>query len=59
MAMKTEINISDNYRACVIKTLCLFSAFHNHTDFRQLTRDDVLSYLNSHNEFTNINKKIQ
>jgi hypothetical protein len=37
MAMKTEANISDNYRACVIKTLCLLSAFHNHTNFKRLT----------------------
>jgi integrase len=47
MAMKTEINASDNYRACVIKTLCLLSAFHNHTHFSRLTRDDLLTYLDS------------
>jgi integrase/recombinase XerD len=47
MAMKTEANISDNYRACVIKTLCLLSAFHNHTNFKRLTRDDLLAYLDS------------
>lgn len=46
-AMKTEVNVSDNYRACVIKTLCLFSEFHSHTDFSQMTRDDLLSYLDS------------
>jgi hypothetical protein len=47
IAMKTEVNISDNYRATVIKTLCLLSAYRNHVDFRQLTRDDLLAYLDS------------
>lgn len=47
MAMKTEVNISDNYRAGVIKTLCLLSTYHNHTNFRQLTRDNLIAYLDS------------
>jgi hypothetical protein len=44
MAMKTEVNVSDNYRACVIKTLCLLSAFHNHSNFNLLIRDDLITY---------------
>lgn len=46
-AMKTEINLSDNYRACVIKTLSRLSEFHNHTDFSLMTRSDLLSFLDS------------
>jgi hypothetical protein len=46
-AMKTEVNISDNYRGTVIKTLCLLSSYHNHADFRKLTRDDLLAFLDS------------
>lgn len=45
--MKTEVNISDNYRGTVIKTLCLLSSYHNHADFRKLTRDDLLAFLDS------------
>lgn len=48
MAMKTEINLSDSYRICIIKTLSLYSAFHNHKGFKQTTRDDLLAYLDSH-----------
>jgi hypothetical protein len=43
-AMKTEINISDNYRGTVIKTLSLLSAYHNHMDFRKLMREDLLAF---------------
>jgi len=46
-SMKTEINISDNYRRLVITLLGKFSEFHNQKPFNQITREDILSYLNS------------
>jgi hypothetical protein len=46
-AMKTEMNLSDNYRACVIKTLSRLSEFHNNANFSLMTRNDLLSYLDS------------
>src|SRR5919198_3424642 len=47
-AMRTETNISDNYRASIIKALSVLSKFHyNKKLFRQMTRDDIISYLDS------------
>jgi hypothetical protein len=45
LSMKTEINLSDNYRKSNIDTLVKFSKFHNHKPFRQITREDVLAFL--------------
>jgi hypothetical protein len=47
-AMRTETNISDNYRASIIKALSVLSKFHyNKKLFRQMTRDDIIGYLDS------------
>ena len=43
LAMKTEINPSDNYRRDNIR----FSIFQNNKTFKQTIRDDVLSFLDS------------
>jgi integrase len=45
--MKTEINLSDNYRKSNIDRLVKFSKFHNHKPFRQITREDVLAFLDN------------
>ena len=45
--MKTEINPSDNYRRDNIKLLIRFSMFHHNKTFKQIIRDDVLSFLES------------
>jgi hypothetical protein len=47
MIMKTEINPSDNYRRDNIKLLIRFSMFHHNKAFKQIIRNDVLSFLES------------
>ena len=48
-SLKSEINLSDHYRADVIELLCKFSAFFNNNDkcFKDITRKDLLSFLDS------------
>lgn len=45
--MKTEINLSDNYRKSNIDRLVKFSKFHNHKPFHHITREEVLVFLDS------------
>ena len=46
--MVHEVNISDNYRAQVIYCLGKFSIyFKNAVLFKDMTREDLLTYLNS------------
>jgi hypothetical protein len=48
LAMKYEINPSDSYRRLVITVLGKFSCFHNNQKhFGEISREDVLSYLDS------------
>jgi site-specific recombinase XerD len=44
-AIKTEANISDNYRAIYLSLLSWLSRFHNDTDFKKMKRDDMVAYL--------------
>jgi hypothetical protein len=46
-ALKTEINLSDNYRSQNIFLLCRISRFCNNKLFKQLSRRDLLLYLDS------------
>jgi len=47
-SMKTEVNLSDNYRRMNIDILGQLSKFYdNQKPFNQITREDVLSYLDS------------
>jgi integrase len=48
-AMKSEINLSDNYRRDVIVVLNKFSKYEGNRDkpFKDLTRTDVLAFLDS------------
>jgi hypothetical protein len=50
-AMRTEINLSDNYRKLNIFLLSDISKFHNDSNnnklFKHISRDDILSYLDS------------
>ena len=46
-ALKTEINLSDNYRSLNILLLCRISRFCNNKLFKQLSRQDLLSFLDS------------
>ena len=48
ISMKTEINSSDYYRRDAIVLLSKFSMFFsNLTPFRSMTREDILSFLDS------------
>jgi integrase len=48
MSMKTETNLSDNYRRAVIILLSKFSIFfNNQKTFKSMTRDDILKFLDS------------
>jgi integrase/recombinase XerD len=47
LSSKAEINLSDSYRRLIITVLGKLSEFHNQTAFRDLSREDILSYLNS------------
>lgn len=45
--MKTEVNLSDHYRSNLINVLSNFSKYCNNKSFKQITRDDILSFLDS------------
>jgi hypothetical protein len=47
LEMKTENNLSDNYRVTTIELLSILSKFHKNKVFLLITRDDIISYLNS------------
>ena len=48
LAMKTETNLSDNYRGALIVALVYLSEFHdNKKSFMKMTRESVLKYLDS------------
>lgn len=48
LAMKTETNISDAYRSCIIRNLSLLSRFYKNKPFTHMRREDILSYLDNH-----------
>jgi hypothetical protein len=48
-AMNTEINPSIFNKQSNIQVLCLLSEFHNNTkSYREMTRTDILTYMDSH-----------
>jgi hypothetical protein len=53
-AMKLEANLSIQYRKDLILLLSKFSAYMNNKDFRNITRDDVLSFLESYRKPENV-----
>jgi integrase len=44
---KTEINLSDSYRRTVISCLITLSFYFDNKSFKQLTRPNIVNYLNS------------
>jgi integrase/recombinase XerD len=47
-SLRSEINASDHYRKDMIKLLCNLSAFfNNNKSFKEVTREDLLSFLDS------------
>ena len=47
LSMRTEVNLSDHYRRDIINVLANFSIFCNDKSFRQITRDEILAFLDS------------
>jgi hypothetical protein len=45
--MRTEVNLSDHYRWDIIQELTNLSIFCNGKSFRQVTRDEILAFLDS------------
>ena len=46
-AMKSEVNLSEHYRRDLIAVLCKFSTYCNNNAFKDLTRTDILRFLDS------------
>jgi hypothetical protein len=44
-AMKSEVNLSDNYRRDIIEVLCRFSRFNSNKDFKGLKRANIIVFL--------------
>jgi hypothetical protein len=44
-AMKSEVNLSDNYRRDIIEILCRFSRFNSNKHFKGLKRADTIAFL--------------
>src|SRR5438093_9203831 len=53
-SLKTEINPSDRYRKDTIILHCTFSSFFKTKQFKEMTREDVLSFLDSYRKLENI-----
>ncbi len=43
--MKSEVNLSDHYRKDLIQVLSKFSKYHNNRPFKDLTRTNVIAFL--------------
>ena len=46
-SQKTEVNLSDNYRKSVVTGLITLSRYFKNKSFSQLTRSDIINYLDS------------
>ena len=47
-ALRVEINLSDHYRADIIRLLCTLSQYNNNHPFNAMSRDDIISFLESY-----------
>lgn len=47
MSMRTEVNLADNYRRDIITGLAHLSIFCNNKPFKQVIREDLVSFLDS------------
>jgi hypothetical protein len=46
-AVKNEVNLSDNYRRDLIESLARFSKYNDNKPFKDLTRSNVIAFLES------------
>ena len=47
-AVKSEVNLSDNYRKDLIETLARFSKYNDNKLFKDLTRSNVIAFLDTY-----------
>jgi integrase/recombinase XerD len=47
-AMKSEVNLSDNYRKDLIEALTRFSKYNNNKPFKDLSRTDIIAFLDTY-----------
>ena len=45
--VKTEVNPADSYRRNIILLLCRFSNYHENKVFKEISRDDIVKFLDS------------
>jgi hypothetical protein len=43
--MKVETNLADHYRKDLIEVLCRFSKYNDNKPYRDLTRDNIITFL--------------
>jgi hypothetical protein len=48
LTMKIEVNLSDHYRRDLIEILSKFSRYNNNKLFKDLTRNDVIKFLDTY-----------
>ena len=53
-SMRTEVNLSDHYRRDTINVLGNFSVYCNDKSLRQITRDEILAFLDSFRKPENV-----
>jgi integrase/recombinase XerD len=46
-AMKTEVNYSGQYGNGTVRMLCRFSKYYNNKPFKEISRDDIIKFLDS------------
>ena len=46
-AMKIEVNYSAHYGGDTIRSLCRFSKYHNNKPLKDITRNDIVNFLDS------------
>jgi len=60
MSMKTETNLSDNYRRSIIILLSKLSLFFkNQKTFKSITREDILNFLDSFRKIESVDITIK
>jgi hypothetical protein len=46
--MKVETNLADHYRKDLIEVLCRFSKYNDNKPYRDLTRDNIITFLETY-----------
>jgi hypothetical protein len=46
--MKVETNLADHYRKDLIEVLCRFSKYNDNRPYRDLTRDNIITFLETY-----------